>query len=87
MIFLSAMLALGAATQPTSATAQASTQPRPGTARAADKIICRKPDPNVGTRLAPKRTCLKKSDWDAQAREFQTSWENRPRVPSGDVED
>jgi hypothetical protein len=48
-------------------------QASPAKAAEADPIVCSRPrsDSEVGTRMRPKKICMKKSDWDYQEKHVQ----------------
>jgi hypothetical protein len=51
---------------------------------ATDKVICRRPQPELGSRMTPKRVCKPASVWDAEAKTAQEVWDRRQQPPSGD---
>ena len=84
MLFLPFLMLLAGATgQATIAAPQVGTERSSATQPADEKIVCRRPEPVVGSRLRPKRICMKQADWNAAAREYQTEWERRSQAPSG----
>ena len=84
MLFLPLLAFLSGATgQSTIAAPQIRAEQPPASQPADEKIVCRRPEPIVGSRLRPKRVCMKQADWNAAARENQREWERRSQAPSG----
>lgn len=84
MLFLSFVVLLAGATGQTTVAAPQVGSDQPSSTQPADqKVVCRTPEPIVGSRLRPKRVCMKEADWNAEAREHGRAWERRSQAPSG----
>jgi hypothetical protein len=46
--------------------------------------VCRRTPPTLDTRIAPRRVCRTRGEWEAEARAAQQDWANRHRPASGD---
>ena len=84
MPLLPFLILLAGATSPALIAAQQVGAEQPTATEAGDtKIVCRRPEPVVGSRLRPKRVCMTQADWNAAARESHAAWDRRSQAPSG----
>jgi hypothetical protein len=84
MLFLPFLILLAGATSPSMIAEQKVGAAESSATQSGDtKIVCRIPEPVVGSRLRPKRVCMTQADWKAAARNSQAAWERRYQAPSG----
>lgn len=83
MLSLTFLMFVAVATDPSASTATEQASKHGNGPKIAEKMVCKRPEPPLGSMVRPKRVCMKQSEVDAAAREYQQAWEHRQQAPSG----